>query len=411
MKISVLSLLLIAALFGLMLLIGCDEGMQMMKPTMEKPVPPEMEPPIDPEGSVGLTKEEAWEKADGILIRTVDRLEKELGEQGWLSDLDAASLRNRIVFEETDLEWEQIIALLKIYLEEDPHSVKIYLKDSDSIEWKLAWGNITVHYLSDTFLYPTKTEDEILEMFREKCRNGGTTAIWDDVKETHFSDRLIDHSSYLTHWPYVFIFADTPLYEARWKAHDIVTGPSERIIEALTKYIQRDVWEPHFRNTLLFSEAENKIILEETGLAPELVDNLIQIHLDNNPNTESSYFEEISQNFKANSNLEGNFTLISDVVAKYLELTFIYSTKTESEIMDMFTEVVKAGNTSVLFFEVKVTGEDGSTVHFLKEALEKYYPGLYDSIYESESTMLRESGWIEELIEEVENEFEELQNE
>ena len=401
MKISVLSLLLIAAVFGVMLLTGCDEGMQMMKPAIEKPMPPEM----DPEGSVGLTKEEAWEKADGILIRTVDRLEKELGEQGFLSDLNAASLRNRIVFEETDLEWEQIIALLKIYLEEDPHSVKIHLEDSDSLAWKLAWGNITVHYLSDTFLYPMKTEDEILEMSREKCRSGETTAIWDDVKETHFSDRLIDRNSFVAHWPYVFIFADTPADEARWKAHNIVTGPSERIIGALTKYIQRDVWEPHFRNIILFCEAENEIILEETGLAPELVDNLIQIHLDNNPNTELSYFEEISQN------LEGNFTLISDVVAKYLELTFIYPRKTESEIMDMFTEVVKAGNTSVLFFKIKVTSEDGSTVHFLKEALEKYYPGFYDTIYESESVIARGSDWIEELIEEVENEFEELQNE
>jgi hypothetical protein len=37
MKISVLSLLLIAAVFAVTLLTGCDEGMQMMKPAMEKP--------------------------------------------------------------------------------------------------------------------------------------------------------------------------------------------------------------------------------------------------------------------------------------------------------------------------------------------------------------------------------------
>ena len=153
MKISVLSLLLIAAVFGLTLLTGCDEGMQMMKPVMEKPVPPEMEPPMDPEESVGLTKEEAWEKADGILIRTVNRLEEELGEQGaelLFNDQKAASLRNTIIFEEMGLEWELITTLLKIYLEEDPHSVKIHLENSDSVAWLLGWGNITVHYLSDT---------------------------------------------------------------------------------------------------------------------------------------------------------------------------------------------------------------------------------------------------------------------
>ena len=392
MKISVLSLLLIAAVFGLTLLTGCDEGMQMMKPVMEKPVPPEMEPPMDPEESVGLTKEEAWEKADGILIRTVNRLEEELGEQGaelLFNDQKAASLRNTIIFEEMGLEWELITTLLKIYLEEDPHSVKIHLENSDSVAWLLGWGNITVHYLSDTFRYPTKTEDEILEMFREKCRSGGTTAIWDDVKETHFSDRLIDRSGLVALRTYTFIFADTPADGARWKAHNIVTGPSERIIGALTKYIQRDIWEPHNRNTILFCEAENKILLEETGLAPEIVDNLVQIHLDDTPTTESSFIEEISQA------IGGKFTLISDVVAKYLELTFIYPTKTENEIMDMFSESVKAGDT---------------TVH-LKTVLDKYYPGLYDSIHEEESTIARDLDWIEKLIEEVENEFEKLQNE
>ena len=391
------SLLLIATVFGLTLLTGCDEGMQMMKPAIEKPVPPEMEPepPMEPQG---LSLEEAWKKADGILIRTVNRLEKELGEQGTeflFNDQQAASLRNTIIFEETGLEWELITTLLKIYLEEDPHSVKIHLEDADSIAWKLGWGNITVHYLSDTFRYPTKTEDEILEMFREKCRSGGTTAIWDDVMETHFSDRLIDRNNLAALTTYVFRFRDTPASEARSKAQGIVaggiyvTGPGERVREALTKYIQRDIWEPHDRNIILFCEAENKIILEETGLVPELVDNLVQIHLDDTPTVESHFIPHVSQT------IGGKFTFISDVVAKYLELTFTYPTKTESEIMDMFREVVEAGNT---------------TVHF-KTVLDKYYPGLYDSIHEEESTIGRDDDWLVELIEEVENEFEKLQNE
>lgn len=128
MKISVLSLLLIAAVFGLTLLTGCDEGMQMMKPAMEKPVPPEMEPPMGPEGSIGLTKEEAREKARGIVIDTVYAMQILLNpfEDDIIKGVSATDdERARILLEKTNFTWAQVIQLVEVHLGENPHEAAL----------------------------------------------------------------------------------------------------------------------------------------------------------------------------------------------------------------------------------------------------------------------------------------------
>lgn len=195
MKIFVLSLLLIAAAFGLTLLTGCDEGMQMMKPAMEKPVPPEMEPPMDPEGSVGLTKEEAREKARGVVIDTVYARQilinplLDLPSDEFSQGLPTVNSEGtRILLEKTGFTWPQVGKLVAIHLEENAHEAALAEASiADNGAYFGTWVDVVAKYLEITFRHPTKMEDEILEFFREYARDGETTTSVENVKADYFS--------------------------------------------------------------------------------------------------------------------------------------------------------------------------------------------------------------------------------
>lgn len=105
MKIFVLSLLLIAAVFGLTLLTGCDEGMQMMKPAMEKPMPPEMEPepsitevPKEPEQPVVVVPEPGVpEEPEQPVVDFPAKLPEEVTEP--FSEEEAHNMARKIAFD------------------------------------------------------------------------------------------------------------------------------------------------------------------------------------------------------------------------------------------------------------------------------------------------------------------------
>lgn len=224
MKISVLSLLLIAAVFGLTLLTGCDEGMQMMKPAMEKPVPPEMEPPMGPEGSIGLTKEEAREKARGVVMDTVYArqilmnplldLPSDAFSEGFPAVNDEGT---RILLDKTGFTWPQVGKLVAIHLEENAHEAALAEASiADSGAYFGTWVDVVAKYLEITFRHPAKMEDEILELFREYARDGETTASVENVKADYFSVanagppdgiRLTDDGQLLiSDWTIIYIY-------------------------------------------------------------------------------------------------------------------------------------------------------------------------------------------------------------
>ena len=196
------SLLLIAAVFGVTLLTGCDEGMQMMKPAIEKPVPPEMEPepPMDPEGSVTLTKEEAREKARGIIIDTVyarqiliNPLLDLPGGEYWKARSAIDDDLTRILLEKTGFTWAQVIQLVEVHLEENAEEAAIAdARITNSGVYEVSWVDIIAKYLEITFMHPTETENEILERFREYARDGETTLSVENVITNYFSVESAD---------------------------------------------------------------------------------------------------------------------------------------------------------------------------------------------------------------------------
>ena len=183
MKISVLSLLLIAAVFGLTLLTGCDEGMQMMKPAMEKPMPPEteLEPPMDPEMPEPLSREDASVKAYDIITRTGEAIE--LKTQEWLlaffeeKGLDQLPSDNEVlqhieeikpvVFEETGVTWEESIDLVELFLE-DP-----FLEEHANRGSKIINIGAIQLYLIFTFMNPTHTKEELIAEIRSVIETDG----------------------------------------------------------------------------------------------------------------------------------------------------------------------------------------------------------------------------------------------
>ncbi len=208
MKIFTISLLLIATVFGAIMLTGCDEGMKMMEPVMEKPMPPEMdpEPPMDMEkpmppdmdekppmeddpemtevpkpvrpGEEPLSEEEAGRKAENVLDNAIQRmLENDTALLTTIKDeggdptdekyfLMFFEDTKRILFEETGVTWEESIHLIEIILETNPlAAAEIY--NNKLYQQRLINLIPTSLYLNLTYVHPEKTKEEILGLFRE----------------------------------------------------------------------------------------------------------------------------------------------------------------------------------------------------------------------------------------------------
>ena len=178
--------------------------------------------------------------------------------------------RKRIVFEETGLKWELITTLLKIHLEENP----------DSVEELFSWINITAKYLELTLIHLTKTEDEILELFREYASSGKTTVIVKKVVKLYFPDT--DISVRFSAFPVVFIAVytfppeDTPEYKAREEAREKALSIVIETTWAIISVYEFGIFdEPKGDDLTDFNNEKRRIIFEKTGLTWPQVGNLI----------------------------------------------------------------------------------------------------------------------------------------
>ena len=201
MKSFVLSLLLMATVFGLTLFIGCDRTFDPLQPVMEDHQVPEMDPelpmedPMNPEGPDALTKQEAREKARGVVIDTVYAMQILLNP---VYDLRGSALheailafydeRTTLLLEKIGLTWPQIGKLVAIHLKENTQEGAFAeLSVTLTGDYEAAWVDVVAKYLEITFRYPTKTEDEILGLFREYARDGETTVSLLNVNANYFS--------------------------------------------------------------------------------------------------------------------------------------------------------------------------------------------------------------------------------
>ncbi len=251
MKKFPISLLLIATVFGTIMLTGCDEGMKMMEPVMDKPMPPDMdpEPPMDMEkpmppdmdekppmeddpemtevpkpvrpGEEPLSVNEADRKAENVLVNTIQRmLENDTAllttiedEGGDITDEKYFNMffedTKRILFEETGVTWEQSIHLIDIILETHPLLVlELYITMSQE---RLINLIPIAYYLRITYVYPEKTEEEILGIFRKQV--GSDTDIFNFILIDYHKLVLPVPSPYLYYPDTVFNSLDTELSE------------------------------------------------------------------------------------------------------------------------------------------------------------------------------------------------------
>ena len=133
-----------------------------------------------------LYKSEAQIIIETIVKRYVQR-QKEATDAAYAAagdgDIDSDALMREhadILFEETGLEFNFVMdTLLAIHLEENLQEADEVLKTEMSIH------NLVAEYLRLSFEYPEKSQNELLELFRESARAGSTTVIATIVIEIH----------------------------------------------------------------------------------------------------------------------------------------------------------------------------------------------------------------------------------
>ena len=118
-----------------------------------------------------------------------------------------------------------------------------------------------------------------------------------------------------------------PEGEAREKAVAIVKKKYQKIKEFIEEYQKNP--DPDVD----MGDALNRIDMEETGLSGPDISALLDIHLEEKP-------EDLELETTVGFRLE-------DLIVEYLRLSFQYPEKTKEELLELFREAVKSGETEV----------------------------------------------------------------
>ena len=173
MRIFALTIAIFAVMSGIVLISGCDE-MNMVKPITQEPAKP------DPEVPEPLSREDASNKAYDIVTETGEVMQQKTDE--WLgvffekhgdrqpSHNEVLQLLEEIkvvVFEKTEVTWEESIDLVELFLE-DAFLAEEVSRGSEIINI----GAIQM-YLTFTFMNPTHTKEELIEEIRSVIETDG----------------------------------------------------------------------------------------------------------------------------------------------------------------------------------------------------------------------------------------------
>ena len=77
-------------------------------------------------------------------------------------------------------------------------------------------------------------------------------------------------------------------------------------------------------------EAFSKIRVEETGIDDDLLQRLLEIHLEEKPEDRGKVFRT------------------EDLIVEYLRLSFLHPEKEEEELLDLFRQIVRDGETEIV---------------------------------------------------------------
>lgn len=340
---SVYCLLFIVSICVVTAILGCDRTLDMLD-TVESVI----EDPAD-------TKEQARQKARDTVISAMTNLETFL--ITLFSDTQSIGVsdaeRDKVFFEATGFEKDQVLNLIRIHLEENAE-----LDIVENKEYVAGWTDVAAKYLELTFIYPDKMEDEILELFRGYARDGETTILWSNVEASYFPDKFPD-GLYFDYYEKYFPEADDSILNTVYndtyrvhfrsinlfsaaKAQFSVTAQEQASREKAREIVIETVYEIIIvdepdGDLTDYNNRKEKIIFEKTGLTWTQVGNLMEIHLQENT-SEAQLVE----------NEKGVYSPgWIDVVAKYLEIAFADSTKTVDEILKRFREYARFGETTV----------------------------------------------------------------
>ena len=301
-------LLLVTLGIAVTFVVGCDEAATMVKPVMEDhDVTPK--PDTDISTLPVLSETEAREKSRQVMRRLFQRgrkasLAAQTAENGDLDFGNFLKELNNIYIEETGIDLNFVTGtLLPIHKEENLEEAK---NTDDSLD------NLVEEYVFISFRYPGKSQEELLALFRESARAGNTTVIPERVEA---------------------LYADLYKSEAQIIIETIVKRYVQRQKEA-TDAAYAAAGDGDIDSDALMREHAG-ILFEETGLEFNFVmDTLLAIHLEEN-------LQEADEVLKTEMSTH-------NLVAEYLRLSFEYPEKSQNELLELFRESARAGNTTVI---------------------------------------------------------------
>ena len=310
---KIFRLLLIGTLgIAIAFVVGCDETATMMEPVVDD-YGVEPKPDSDISTLQGLSETEAREKSNQVMRRLFQRAQEATlaaqaaGNVGFdfgnfLKELDG------IYIEETGISLSFVTdTLLPIHKAENLAEAQI---TDDSLD------NLVEEYVFLSFLYPDKSQEELLGLFRESARAGNTTVAPEKVEA---------------------LYADLYKSDAQLRVEAIVKRYVQRQKEA-TAAAHAAAGDGDIDSEALMAEHAG-ILLEETGLEFDFVENtLLVIHLEEN-------LQEAAEVLKTEVSTH-------NLVAEYLWLSFEYPEKNQNELLELFRESARAGNTTVIASKV-----------------------------------------------------------
>ncbi len=201
---------------GTTVFIGCDEAANMMKPVItekpekpqetpkpdpekpktEEPKQPSEEPPSEepetpkppedpeePEPPEPLSEEEAIAKAKRIAIQTAEHMQAIEGGTHYQFEETISEDAEKVLIENTGLTWDHLGGLVNIclHLADEFETIREFGGFSSFID-------VLANYLELTYRYPTKSNRDIVEIFKQRCAAREVTIVVHDVFRKYYGD-------------------------------------------------------------------------------------------------------------------------------------------------------------------------------------------------------------------------------
>ena len=274
---------------------------------------------------VGLSEEEAWEKAVEIALRVHQKrveILKEVVEDDITTATEGSKALGALLKEETGFGYDIWSPLHEIYrLKGNPN---IYGEIKPNLE-ELTDLDIIAEYLKLSFQYPEKSQEELSILFTESVVNGNVKAMVSEVEEKFGGniDLSLENTEDAEKPPTEHL---EPLSEkeARKKAVEIVKKMQERLFAIRTAAKAAN-------DFTTLDDDSFQVKFEETGLTPPERGRLSDIHDEENPEDR----EEVE------------IYLDHGLVIEYLRLSFQYPEKSKEELFELFREAARNGETEV----------------------------------------------------------------